>query len=305
MVGRLRDQKLEVLGVRTAPGLRAFASRQNTGNLDLFFNWELKDDSDHHSFFSRNIPVLMLHTGLHDDYHRPSDDPEKVNVEGMEQVTQYLFRLIVDAGDRPALPGFRRESLRETPNSQKLVETPLPPLPGRLGVAWRGLAAEGGFLVSGVAAGSAASKAGVRTGDRLLKFNGTELTDEQAFQRLVLHAPTASTLSVARAGQAEPLELPLELGGSPVRVGISWRIDNGEPGVVFLNRVIPLSPAADAQLQVGDRILSVASQPFADSETFLQLLATHTGPTPLEIERSGKILTTTLNLPATEEKSAE
>src|SRR5690606_17014020 len=83
MIGRLRENRLTVYGVRTATGLRYTTSTANMQtDLELLFDWEQRRDSDHLPFFERQVPYLMFHTGLHDDYHRPSDDPERLNLPG-------------------------------------------------------------------------------------------------------------------------------------------------------------------------------------------------------------------------------
>ncbi|HEY1068547.1 MAG TPA: M20/M25/M40 family metallo-hydrolase, partial [Pirellulales bacterium] len=58
MVGRLRNRKLEVYGSRTAVGLRQLVSGWNVDSLNLDFTWEMKADSDHHSFYAKRIPVM-------------------------------------------------------------------------------------------------------------------------------------------------------------------------------------------------------------------------------------------------------
>ena len=74
MVGRMRDSRLEVIGSRLAYGMRKLLSSPRLpADMWLDFTWELKDNSDHWSFLEQQIPAVCLHTGLHDDYHRPSD----------------------------------------------------------------------------------------------------------------------------------------------------------------------------------------------------------------------------------------
>jgi hypothetical protein len=115
MIGRLGNKPLEVLGTRTAPGMRRLVSLANDDpHLKLFFNWELKENSDHFSFLERRVPVVMFHTGLHGDYHRPSDDAEKIDTNGMQQIGRMLFRLLDRAADEPQLGKFRQQA-RQAP----------------------------------------------------------------------------------------------------------------------------------------------------------------------------------------------
>ena len=58
--------------------------------------------SDHSSFYAKNIPVLHFFTDLHDDYHRASDTPEKINAAGEARVVTLAERVVRDIADRPA-----------------------------------------------------------------------------------------------------------------------------------------------------------------------------------------------------------
>ena len=104
---------MEVQGSRTAPHLRSMVSRNNVDlGLQLDFLWQVTQDSDHYSFYEQNIPYLMLHTGLHDYYHRPSDDPERINRDGVQAVSQLLFRLAYELAEGDVAP--TSEPLRGT-----------------------------------------------------------------------------------------------------------------------------------------------------------------------------------------------
>ena len=77
----------------------------------------------------------MLHTGLHNDYHRPSDDADKINVEGTRQVAALMFNLVVELAVRR--PGrFSPSSRQESHATQIASERGLAQLPGRLGISW-------------------------------------------------------------------------------------------------------------------------------------------------------------------------
>ncbi len=111
----------------------------------------------------------MLHTGLHDDYHRPSDKAEKINSAGLQQVSQLLFRTALDLADADTRPKFRPASRGESPDDRANLEQLLPPLPGRLGLGWdEKLAKDGVVQLISVTPGSPAAKAGLRVGDRIV-----------------------------------------------------------------------------------------------------------------------------------------
>ena len=207
MIGRLGTAPLEISGVRTARGIRQLVARNNDGiGLPLQFTWEVTDNSDHHPFFARNIPFIMLHTGLHDDYHRPSDDAEKIDNLGMQGITRLLVALTYDAAQAPRLEPFRSAAKLETVTQQKRVEQPLPARPTRLGVAWNpSINAADGLLVSQVIHDSPAARAGVQTGDRITRFNGQAIDSDEVFRALVMSTPETARLEIVRQGAPEPV----------------------------------------------------------------------------------------------------
>jgi hypothetical protein len=308
MIGRLRNDRIRVFGTRTAAGFRGLVSRVNTHpELTLDFPWELKDNSDHYAFFERSVPILMLHTGLHNDYHRPRDDAHKINAAGMQRVVRFLFALICEMANADQMPGFRPASRYESPATRRNVERPLPPLPSRLGVSWDpAIKTDEGVRLISVRQGSAASQAGLRPGDTILRFAGSDVTNGEDLLSAVVGAVNPVTAIVQRPGEKELTELSIELSGKPHRVGISWRTDEGEPRVVIVNRVVPGSSADRAGIQVHDRLCRVAGQEFADSNEFHQAITSAAGPTELLVERAGKmlVLTVTPTVSPTESTSA-
>jgi C-terminal processing protease CtpA/Prc len=90
-------------------------------------------------------------------------------------------------------------------------------------------------------------------------------------------------------------------GSKPPQLGISWREDEGEPGAVFLTRVVDGTPAAAAGLAVHDRIYEVGGRQFADEKEFqstiLAMLSAGTPLIELAIERRGRISTVAVKMP--------
>ncbi|REK10440.1 MAG: M20/M25/M40 family metallo-hydrolase [Planctomycetota bacterium] len=290
MIGRLRKSKLQVYGIRTLPGSRQLVSRQNVDGLLLDFNWDMRGDSDHYSFYSRGIPVLMLHTGLHDDYHRPSDDVERINSEGLKDISRLMFAVLIELADAPNLSRFRSQSRLESESIKRRIEVSLPPPPGRLGIRWQEQAAQDGkIVVEQVTSGSAADKGGLESGDRIVTFDGLEVSDPDAFRLAVLGAENPVPVTVERPGEDDPVELELELRGDPVRLGISWRVDSAEPGAVIVNRLIPGSPAAMAGLRAGDRVIGIGGRQFSDGDEFHELAHSLPDPVVLEVETDGRV----------------
>jgi len=167
MVGRLRDGKLYLAGVDSGNGLRKLVAE---AARELGLSLQLRGDpyapSDHTAFYTRERPVLFLFTGAHADYHRPTDTWEKLNPQGLRTVTTFAA-CIISAVAREATP-------------PAYVKLPAPPLRGRGGgygpffgvVPDFGEAERPGVRISGVRPGSPAERAGVQTGDFIVKFAG-------------------------------------------------------------------------------------------------------------------------------------
>jgi hypothetical protein len=298
MVGRLRKDRLLVYGTRTSYGLRRFISEQNRGaNLWLDFTWEMKADSDHYTFFEAGIPTLMLHTDLHEDYHRPHDDAHKVNSQGLEKIDRLLLDLAMEAADGARQLPFRSASRREGVDEQRRLNQPIAPPPPRLGVRWKDETERGeGVVLSEIMHGSAAERAGLRTGDRIRQFAGARVESDAQLRRAVATAASTVVVSVQRNGQEAPLEVSIRLAGSPVRVGVTWREDRAEPGTVLVTSVASGSPADQAGVQTGDRVYQIGGQSFADSQAFRTLATTLPGPFELVLERGGRLRTVNVDV---------
>ncbi|HEY2894106.1 MAG TPA: PDZ domain-containing protein, partial [Pirellulales bacterium] len=98
-----------------------------------------------------------------------------------------------------------------------------------------------------------------------------------------------SSITVERAGEEEPRELTLALSGDPVRLGISWRTDEAEPGVAIVNRVVAGSLAERAGLHVNDRIDRVSGRLFTSGEEFRKLLNDPAENLVLDVEAEGRV----------------
>jgi C-terminal processing protease CtpA/Prc len=287
---------MEVYGTRTAPGLRQLISLANSDSrAEIDFTYKMKADSDHWPFFERRIPVVMFHTGLHEDYHRPSDDSHRINHDGLRTATSLAFHTLIAVADAEQRPAFRPASTRESPATQAQIEQPISPNPPRYGFPFQVLPGEPPqVMLTGVNPGTPAEAAGFKTGDRLVSFQGEPITDEHLFRLQLLAASGETTFVVQREGEAAPIEIKLTPAGSPIRVGISWRLDEGEPGAALLTQVIYGSAAHRAGLQLRDRIYSVAGQRFTTQEEVTRLLKETASPIELLIERAGKLQTVKL-----------
>jgi Zn-dependent M28 family amino/carboxypeptidase len=188
MIGRLRGQRMEVYGTRTASGLRSLVTRANSdpavaAGLALAFVWDIEDDSDHYPFIAAGIPTVMFHTGLHDQYHRPSDDVHLINLDGIEPVARLTLAFVREVADAAGpLPAFRAAARGESDATKRQLESPAPLAPGaprgRWGLGSRPDPGEPqGAVIVRVMPASPAAAAGVLVGDRIVAVDHTATTD--------------------------------------------------------------------------------------------------------------------------------
>jgi aminopeptidase YwaD len=178
MVGRLRNNRVHVLGVDSAVELRSLAERAVTRHdVTGVFGGDAYGPSDHTSFYARGVPVLFLFTGAHENYHRPSDDPETLNYPGEAKVAAIaadLMRAIASTSMRPTYAHLPAP----------------PPSSGRGYGPYFGSIPDfaestDGVPLSGVRKGSPAEKAGVQGGDVILRFGGVRTKSLQDFTQVL------------------------------------------------------------------------------------------------------------------------
>lgn len=298
MVGRLQDSGMEVTGIRTLPGLRRMLTEQNEQtNIKLNFSWTVEDNSDHWPFYERKIPFIMPFTGFHDDYHKPSDDVNKVNYTGIQNIARWMYgnsRALANASE---LPRFRDAAFQENPEVQKQREAPLPATEPRIAMTLAPADAGRGRAIARVFPQTAPAFVGLRSGDRIIRFGDSEITPQTNLAGLILRSTSPVWIHAVRPGQEKPLRVQVPLLGKPVRIGINWREDAAEPGVVAINLLEAGSPAEVAGLKFNDRILQVNGENFKSGEECRKLLLESPSPLPLLIERQGLLRTLTIDIP--------
>jgi hypothetical protein len=295
MVGRLRDNHLILFGTRSGYGWRRLLSRHNQAGFKIDFPWELKANADHYPLFEQNIPVLLFHTGMHDNYHRASDLAKFINTDGMREIDRMLFSVVYELANTAATPAFRATAREDTPEAEREFREYSEKPADRLGISWSEDAAlAGGVVLSSVAAGSPAERAGLRPGDRIVQFGARKIRSDDDFYGAVSAAASPATMLVERPGKGKPLVLAATLAGDPLRWGMMWRLDDAEPGTVILTHVVRGSAAARAGLAVGDRIYQVGGRNFADESAFVRLTKTPADSLPLLVERDGRLRSVTL-----------
>ncbi len=291
MIGRLRQDRILVFGSRGGYGLRSFISQQNreTG-LSLEFSWLMKGNGDHFSFFQQEIPSLLFSTGEHEDYHRPSDKPQRLVHDGMQRVARLLFQVLYEAAEQDATFAFRPAARNESPEVERALWQQQPRLADRLGASVQDVRWSASPVVTQVVPGSPADRAGLRLGDRIGQWAGRPIHRSSELAGLLPMSAASVQMHVFRSGMGEALPLQVELEGKPMRLGITWRSDDAEPGSIVLTHVVPDSPAARAGLAIGDRVLQVGGQPLKDDKDFSTRVQALPDSGELLIERGGILL---------------
>jgi C-terminal processing protease CtpA/Prc len=277
-------------------------SSHNDGpGFKIDFLWGLKAEADHYPLFEHDIPVLLFHTGVHKDYHRSTDLAKFINRRGMMEITRMVFGVVYELANGPTTPAFRAAARHETPETEKSLLDQIAKPAERLGVGWiEDAAVSGGVVVSSVAPGSPADRAGLRVGDCIVRVAGRDIRSDDDFFGAVAQAASPASFTVKRTGEQKPLDVTATLAGSPLRWGMTWRVDDAEPGAVILTHVVRGSPAARAGLAAGDRIYQVGGRDFADEAAFVRLTKRLSESLPLLVERDGRLRSVTLQSRQTE-----
>lgn len=171
MVGRLKDSALAVYGTGTSPIFKQTLKSHNN-NFKLIQKESGVGPSDHTSFYLADIPVLHFFTGQHSDYHKPGDDSEKLNYEGMEIISTYIFNIISDLNDNGKL------AFRKTKSEREQVRFKV-----GLGVIPDYMFDGKGMRVDGVSEDKPAIKAGIKKGDIVIQLGDNKVTDMMSYMK--------------------------------------------------------------------------------------------------------------------------
>jgi predicted small secreted protein len=173
MVGRLRNDRLIVYGAATA---REFPAIIDSANVEPKLRISAVGDgfgpSDHSAFYAKGIPVLHFFTDLHDDYHRATDDVEKIDAAGVARVVDVAERVVRAIADRPERPTLVQAAAAPTmAPARQGSNVYLGTIPDMASSDVPGL------RLSGVRAGSPADKGGLAAGDVIVGFAGRDVKD--------------------------------------------------------------------------------------------------------------------------------
>jgi peptidase M28-like protein/PDZ domain-containing protein len=201
MIGRLRNGRLIVYGARTAKEFPALLDSLNWyAGFDLKAQGDGFGPSDQSSFYAAKKPVLHLFTDLHGDYHRTTDDWDKVNYDGLKRVANFALGLVSALGNRPTPLTFMDVPVPASTHASTTAEQ-MPGYGAYLGTVPDMTGSPGGVRLVGVRAGSPAEKAGLRGDDIITRIGTMETPDLQAMtDALRSHKPGELVEILVRRG---------------------------------------------------------------------------------------------------------
>lgn len=212
MVGRLADRPLILYGSGTAeewPALLERVARDH--EIRLSINEEGFGPSDHTSFYGNEVPVLHFFTNAHEDYHRPSDDWQKIDTEGVEHIARLVADVAADLGSRHA----RLTLLRGAGAPPAAGEGP--GYGAYLGSVPDFTPVERGVRLTGVGPGSPAETAGIRGGDIIVGFGEMDIGDLYDLTAALRAHKPGDTVEVAVLREGRHLVFPVQLASRDER----------------------------------------------------------------------------------------
>jgi hypothetical protein len=210
MVGRLRKDKASGKDRLLSEGCgTAKPFRELLDKLGEKYDFKMVNKpsgfgpSDHASFCAKEVPVLFLWTDYHDDYHRPSDTADKINIEGMRRIADLSQQAIITLAqmDKPEYIKVKND-----PGSPSKYEGPT------LGIRPSYSDEEEGLLIGGVVEGRPAAKAGLQADDRIISIDGKPIKNIQTYMTVLGRYKKGETIEVGflREGKKRTVKVKLE-----------------------------------------------------------------------------------------------
>jgi len=220
MVGRLDTKNdLQMVGTGTTAGIDALVDGLGkSSGLTIKKIAGLSDGfggSDHQSFYAKEVPVLFAFTGVHRDYHRPTDDSNLINYAGMARIADYLELITLEIVRRPERPTFTRlvQGRRAPSGGSDPARTGLGAYLGTM--PDYASESKNGLRLAGVSPGGPAEKGGLKEGDVITRLGGKQVgTIYDYMESLGQHKPGEKVEVVIRR-DGQDLKLQVTVGSRP------------------------------------------------------------------------------------------
>ena len=196
MVGRLRDNRLQLSGTGTAVEWDEILDTPIHG-LDIKKDPAGVGPSDQTSFYYKDLPVLHLFTGTHDDYHKPTDDADKINYKGMAKLASLIYTITA----RTAY--YENVTFQKTTSSEQKTT---PNFSVTLGVVPDYLFGGPGLRIDGATEGRPAANAGLKAGDVIMKIGALAIDDIYAYMTALGAFKKGDTTALVYVRDGEEVE---------------------------------------------------------------------------------------------------
>ncbi len=207
MIGRMENDKLIINGTGTSSRwVQELDEINKRYNFTTSYIPDGYGPSDQSPFYSKNIPVLFFFTGLHTDYHKPSDTYEKINTEGQEKVSKFIYEIILNIAVSDKKPEFTKVA----ESTEKKKETG--PVRVYVGTVPDFSSNEEGYKISGVKEGSPAEKGGIMTGDLMIKFGNKEIKNIYDYTAALGEYKPGDEVEVVLKRNGEEMTVKIVLG---------------------------------------------------------------------------------------------
>lgn len=193
MVGRLNEDKsLAINGVGTSPSFSPIFDKINADSLKLVTSESGTGPSDHTSFYLQDLPVLHFFTGQHEDYHKPTDDAELINYDGLVKVVRYISRAVLALDPEDKLAFAKTKDSNDSPRFTV-----------SLGVVPDYMFDGKGMRIDGVSEDKPAQAAGLQKGDVVVQLGDSTVYDMMSYMRALsaFEKGDAAPITVERNGQ--------------------------------------------------------------------------------------------------------
>ena len=206
MIGRIKDDKVYIGGVGTGSSLRGLLEQeQSKSGFKIEYSPGGYSSSDHTSFVTKRIPVLFFFSGLHSDYHKPSDTWDKINSEAavrLLDLVENVSEKIAAAPDRPAFVTV-------------VEDKPVAGGGGGYGPYFGSIPdfgqVENGVKFSDVKPGSPAAKAGLKAGDVLVQFGDRPIKNLYDFTDALRRSKVGDVVEVQVLREGKPVNASVKL----------------------------------------------------------------------------------------------
>ena len=205
MIGRMEDNNVQLGGAATAENfssrLHPFLMEENVNVIEL--GKGIFSRSDHYNFYKKDIPVLFFFTGVHDDYHKPSDDADKINYDGMKSISNMVEGIVdefANTEDNLVFKSVEHEQTMQTPARMKVTLGVMPDY------AYDGK----GVKIDNVIDNRPGKMAGMLDGDIVIRIEYMNITDIYKYMEALSNIEPSATAKVAVLRGAEEVVLNVQ-----------------------------------------------------------------------------------------------